>query len=154
MSELRIKQHPTPQYLTEQPDHEHLPSIPLRGLLLGPSGSGKTITLLDLLIRLYKGCWARIYVFSPSVDVDSAWLPVKKYVEEGLGVDPKKEKCFYSEWDAGALQGIVDQQKKLVEYQKDQNTRNSVESASSSMISPMILASCMQREGLHLEVPC
>ena len=123
MAELRIKQHPTPQYLTEQPEHDHLPPIPLRGLLLGPSGSGKTLALVDMLIRLYKGCWARIYVFSPSVEVDSAWLPVKKYVEEGLGVDPKKEKCFYSEWDAGALQEIVDQQRKLIEYQKGQKDK-------------------------------
>ena len=115
---LRIQQHPTPQWATEQSQHSHLPPAPLRGLLLGPSGSGKTLALVDLLIRLYKGCWARIYVFSPSVDVDSAWLPVKKYVEEVLHVDPKKEQCFFSEWDAGALQHIVDQQKKVVEYQK------------------------------------
>ena len=123
MESLRIKQHPTPQYLTEQPEHDHLPPIPLRGLLLGPSGSGKTLALVDMLIRLYKGCWARIYVFSPSVDVDSAWLPVKKYVEETLGVDPKKEQCFYSEWDAGALKEIVDQQRKLIEYQKSQKNK-------------------------------
>ena len=123
MGELRIKQHPTPQYLTEQPEHEHLPPIPLRGLLLGPSGSGKTLALVDMLIRIYKGCWARIYVFSPSVDVDSAWLPVKKYVEQGLGVDPKKEQCFYSEWDPGALKEIVDQQRKLIEYQKGQKDK-------------------------------
>ena len=123
MSALRIQQHPTPQYSTEQSEHNHLPSIPLRGLLLGPSGSGKTLALVDLLIRLYKGCWARIYVFSPSVDVDSAWLPVKKYVEETLAVDPKKEKCFFSEWDAGALKEIVDQQRKLIEYQKDQKNK-------------------------------
>ena len=120
---LRIQQHPTPQYVTEQPAHEHLPPLPLRGLLLGPSGSGKTVALVDMLVRLYKGCWARIYVFSPSVDVDSAWLPVKKYVEEGLGVDPKKEQCFFSEWDAAALQSIVDGQRKLVEYQKKQKHR-------------------------------
>ena len=61
-----------------------------------------------MLVRLYNGCWARIYVFSPSLDLDSAWLPVKKYVEDGLKVDPKKEKCFYSEWDPAALQDIVD----------------------------------------------
>ena len=46
------------------------------------------------------------------MDVDSAWLPVKKYVEDGLKVDPKKEKCFYSEWDPayiglrGSLPGV------------------------------------------------
>ena len=115
---LRIKQHPTPQWDTLQGEHEHLPPVPLRGLLLGPSGSGKTLALVDMLIRLYKGCWARIYVFSPSVDVDSAWLPVKKYVEEVLKVDPQKEQCFFSQWDTTTLHQIVEQQKKLIEYQK------------------------------------
>ena len=119
----RIQQHPTPAFVTEQPLHEHLPPLPLRGLLLGPSGSGKTVALVDMLVRLYKGCWARIYVFSPSVDVDSAWLPVKKYVEEKLGVDPQKEQCFFSHWDPAALHSIVDGQKKLVEYQKKQKDR-------------------------------
>ena len=120
MSALRIQQHPTPQYVTEQPDHSHLPQLPLRGLLLGPSGSGKTLALVDMVIRLYKGCWARIYVFSPSVDVDSSWLPVKEYVEKTLGVDQEKEKCFFSHWDAAALHEIVDQQRQLVEFQKKQ----------------------------------
>jgi len=73
-----------------------------------------------MVIRLYKGCWARIYIFSPSVEVDSAWLPVKDYVEKSLGVDPQKERCFFSEWNPGALQAIVDQQKELIEYQKKQ----------------------------------
>jgi len=52
---LRIQQHPTLQYVTEQPAHEHLSPLPLRGLLLGPSGSGKTVALVDMLVRLYKG---------------------------------------------------------------------------------------------------
>ena len=112
---LAIKQHPTPQWETEQSEHAHLPPLQLRGLFLGPSGSGKTLALVDTIIRLYKNCYARVYVFSPSVDVDSAWLPVKKYVEEVLKVDPQKEQCFFETWDTGALKTIVDQQKKLVD---------------------------------------
>ena len=123
MAELRIKQHPHPDYITEQPDHQHLPPLPLRGLLLGPSQSGKTVALVDMLIRLYRGCWARIYVWSPSVDVDSSWLPVKKYVEEHLGVDPQKEQCFFSHWDPAQVQTVVEGQKKLIEYQKGQKHR-------------------------------
>ena len=83
------------------------------------SGSGKTLALVDMLIRLYKGCFARIYIFSPSVDVDSAWLPVKKYVEEILHVDPQKEQCFFDTWDTATLHHIVESQKKLIEYQKN-----------------------------------
>ena len=81
------------------------------------------MALVDMLIRLYRGCWARIYVWSPSVDVDSAWLPVKKYVEEKLGVDRQKEQCFFSNWDPAQVQTVVDGQKRLIEYQKGQKHR-------------------------------
>ena len=116
--QLAIQLHPTPEYTAQQPMHDHLPSCPMRGLFCGPSGSGKTVALVDTLVRLYDGCFKRIYVFSPSVDLDSAWLPVKKYVEQKLGVDTQKEQCFFSKWDPEAIKGIVDQQVRLTEYSK------------------------------------
>ena len=115
---LAIQVHPTPEYSSRQPEHDHLPSCPMRGLFVGPSGSGKTVALVDLLVRLYRGCFQRIYVFSPIVDLDSAWLPVKRYSEHELGVDPQKEQCFYSRWDPAAIKAIVDQQMRVTEHSK------------------------------------
>ena len=54
-----------------------VPQIPFRSVILGPSGSGKTILLQKMILDIYKDCFSRIYIFSPSVDVDATWLPVK-----------------------------------------------------------------------------
>ena len=117
-SHLHIQQHPTPQYTQQQQKHDHLPTLPCRGLLVAPSGTFKTVALVDICVRIYRGCWNRIYVFSPSVNLDSAWLPVKKYAEHELGVDPQKEQCFFDKWDPAALNAIVDQQVRLTEHSK------------------------------------
>ena len=61
-----------------------------------PSGSGKTQLVVDLLTRIYAGSWERIYVFSPSVHLDSVWNVVKDHVRK-TGV-PADEKCFYDTW--------------------------------------------------------
>ena len=46
-------------------------------MLVGPSGSGKTVFLTSMILDIYKGCFNRIYIWSPSIDVDNAWKPVK-----------------------------------------------------------------------------
>ena len=114
----KVVVHPAPEFSTETSRFDHLPPTPCRGILLGPSGGGKTTVLVDMLLRIYQGCFARIYVLSPSVDIDYAWRPVKDYVEHTLGVDPQKETCFYNTWDTKAIQDIVETQKKIVEHSK------------------------------------
>jgi len=117
-TKLDIQMHPTPEYSCRQAVADHLPSVPLRGLILGPSASGKTRAMVDMIVRLYRGCFSRVYVFSPSIDVDRSWDPVKKYSEEELGVDPQEEKCFFSTWDTGALEEIVSTMQKITEKSK------------------------------------
>ena len=68
-----------------------LPPTPARILITGPSGSGKTQLAVDMLTRLYAGSWERIYVFSPSVHLDSVWNVVKHHVHKTMGV-PEEEK--------------------------------------------------------------
>ena len=114
----KVKPHPTPEYHTGQGRHAVLPPIPLRGIILAPSGSGKTVLLVSMLLDFYRGAFARIYVFSPSVDIDQTWRPVKDYVAKELGVDPAKEKCFFDEWDPEALKEILETQAAMVQYQK------------------------------------
>ena len=113
-----VKPHPTPQYHTGQGKHAVLPPTPLRGIILAPSGSGKTVLLVSMLLDLYRGAFARIYVFSPSVDIDQTWALVREYVHNVLGVKEDKEQCFFSEWDPAALKDILDTQAEIVKYQK------------------------------------
>ena len=45
----------------------------------GPSGSGKSILLQNMILDIYEKCFSRIYIFSPSINVDyQTWEPVKK----------------------------------------------------------------------------
>ena len=49
----------------------------MRSMLVGPSGSGKTVLLTSMILDIYKGCFSKVYIWSPSVEVDSTWKPVK-----------------------------------------------------------------------------
>ena len=48
-----------------------LPPTPCSIICTGPSGSGKTQLVVDILTRLYAGAFERLYVWSPSVHLDS-----------------------------------------------------------------------------------
>ena len=76
---------------------------------------------VDMLTRLYAGSWERIYVFSPSVHLDSVWNVVKHHVQTVMGV-PEAEKCFFDTWGSEALDDILKTQKAVVEHQKKEET--------------------------------
>ena len=61
---------------------EPFPPTPSRICFLGPSGSGKTTTLISMLLGPYKKIYEGLYVFSPSVQIDSAGDPVKEFVKK------------------------------------------------------------------------
>jgi predicted AAA+ superfamily ATPase len=82
------------EYETKQSKYDMVPRIPFRSVIWGPSGSGKTILLQNMILDIYKNCFSRIYIFSPSIDVDSTWLPVKKYIEEEMKVFIQKKTKF------------------------------------------------------------
>jgi len=74
---LDIKPIDLKEYSCKQSKHGHVPKVPLRMILLAPSGSGKTVLLSNLILNIYRGCFERIFVFSPSIDIDKTWEPVK-----------------------------------------------------------------------------
>ena len=71
-----------------------------------------------MILDIYRGCFDRIYVFSPSIDVDKTWIPVKEYIEKSQKVDTKKEQLFFDSYDAEALEKIVSTQHKVAEHMK------------------------------------
>ena len=75
------------------PDAPYPQTPGANGCFLAPSGQGKTTTLIALLIGPYKKVFDEIHIFSPSVEIDSAWDPVRDFAK-GL-----KDASFHSEWD-------------------------------------------------------
>ena len=65
-----IKPYKTKEFDSKQSQYEHADKLPMRAIALGPSGSGKTILLQNMILDVNKGAFARIYIFSPSIDVD------------------------------------------------------------------------------------
>ena len=80
-------------YDFKQSMREVVPKLPMRAMNVGPSGSGKSTLLVSMIFDIYRGAGERIFIWSPSVNLDTIWLPVKKYIEEGLKVDTDKEPC-------------------------------------------------------------
>ena len=69
---IEIKPIHTKEYNVKQSKFAHIGlKLPTRNVILGPSGSGKTVLLQNMIMNIYKGCFERIYIFSPSVHVDS-----------------------------------------------------------------------------------
>ena len=61
-----------------------VPKLPMRGMLVGPSGSGKTALLTNMVLDIYTGCFSRIYIWSPTIEVDSTWKPVNNYIRDNI----------------------------------------------------------------------
>ena len=80
----------TKEYTCSQSKYEKAAKLPMQSVILGPSGSGKTVRLQSMITDIYAGCFERIYVFSPSIAVDAAWKPVKRYIENKELKTPRK----------------------------------------------------------------
>ena len=111
----KIKVFPTPDYKSKQPNDPVVPQLPSTGILLGPSKSGKTVALISMILEQYRGCFERIYLFSPSINVDDGWRPVKQYIEETMKVNTDREQVYFENWDEAALRRIIDQQRKITQ---------------------------------------
>jgi hypothetical protein len=107
------------EYNLKQSKYPMVPRLPCRSILVGPSGSGKSVLLTNLIMDVYRGCFSRIYIFSPSIDVDSTWLPVKKYIEEEMKIkNTKEEPIYFDHYTHTDLEKIIDTQHKVIDYMK------------------------------------
>ena len=95
-----------------------MPKLPARMLCVASSTGGKTVLIQNLILKIYRGSFERIYIFSPSVHVDDTWTAVKKYISDVMKVDTEKEQLYYEEYDPVALKKIIDTQHKAIDFQK------------------------------------
>ena len=106
----------------QQSKYSQVPKCPVRMLAIGPSGSGKSVALQNFVLEVYRKCFSRIFIFSPSINIDSIWDPVKEHIEKELKPG-KDEKYLFDHYDPKDLQNIIDQQYKVTEYSKSQKKK-------------------------------
>ena len=100
-----------------------VPKLPMRSMLVAPSGAGKTVLLTNMTRDIYKGCFPRIYIWSPSIQVDNTWKPVKDYIRDHIKPNDK-EKCHFESYDPAELEQVINTQKKVIDYQKEQKHKD------------------------------
>ena len=120
----KVKLFPTAEYTSKQPRDPIVPRVPCTGIFLGPSKSGKTVALISAILDQYmtsggESVFERIYIFSPSIEIDDAWKPVKDFIEHRMGVNTEREQVYFDKWDEGALRTIIQQQKKITRTTKE-----------------------------------
>ena len=105
MSKPNISTVKVKEYHVKQIKYEHVSKLPTRSVINAASGSGKTVLLQNLILDVYRGCYSRIYIFSPSIDIDDTWIPVKKYIDDEF-TKTKDEQIYYQDVYGEAVQNI------------------------------------------------
>ena len=119
MATPKISPYKHVEFSNKQSNFEHVPKLPMRAMIVGPSGSGKTILLQNMILNIYRNCFERIYIFSPSVDIDHSWNPVKEYIKKEIKPSDK-EKYLFDSYNPEELSQIISKQYKVTEYMKSQ----------------------------------
>lgn len=120
MAKFVVKTSNTNSLRFKQSKFSELPELPTRSIIIGPSGSGKSLLLQNLITNGYAGLFERIYIFSPSIDIDSTWQPVKNYIKNNIKL-AKDEQVYFNSYNVADLENIINKQYKVVEYLKSNN---------------------------------
>ena len=114
----------TQDFDSKQSKYGMVPLLPCRSVILGPSGSGKTVLLTNLITNVYRDCFSRVFIFSPSINVDASWRPVKAYIEKEMLVDHTEEDpVYFDHYNPLDLQKIIATQHKVSEFMKKKNSK-------------------------------
>ena len=123
MTAPNIKPIQLKEYTSKQSHYEIVPKLPMRSMLVGPAGGGKTVLLTNMILDIYKGCFSRIYIWSPSINVDSTWKPVKDYIRYTIKPNDR-EKCYFYSYEPSELEQVIKTQQKVIYYQKEQKHKD------------------------------
>ena len=115
-----IKAIHTKDYTIKQSKYETVGKLPLRDIVIGPSGVGKSHLIVSLILNVYRNCFERIYIYSPSIHVDEIWKPVKEYIKDHIQLEPDED-VYFDHYDPSSLQYIIDTQHKIRDYMQNKN---------------------------------
>ena len=107
------------EYTVKQSKYDVCGKLPIRSVILGPSGSGKTVLLQNMILDIYRDCFSRIFIFSPGIEVDATWRPVKDYIEKHMKVkNSVEEPIYFDHYNPEALESILTTQHKITNFLK------------------------------------
>jgi hypothetical protein len=89
------------------------PDTPSNFLLCAPTASGKSQIVLNLILKYYRGMFARVWIFCPTTRLDPQYKPLIEYLEKMT--DQKKEPLIFEEFDPVKVGQILDEQRAIVE---------------------------------------
>ena len=114
------------EFTVKQSKYEVCGKLPIRSVILGPSGSGKKVLLQNMILDIYRDCFSRIFIFSPSTEVDMTWRPVKDYIEKHMKVkNTAEEPIYFDHYDPECLANILETQRKINNFSRREETRSS-----------------------------
>ena len=67
--------------------------------------------------------FSRVYIWSPSIEVDSAWKPVKDYIRDHIK-PTDREKCYFDSCDPSGLEQVIKTKQKVIYYQQEQKHKD------------------------------
>ena len=111
------------EYEFKRSKHEHVPNLPFRSIIVASSTGGKTVLAQNLILKVYRNSFARIFLFSPSVHNDPTFTEVKKYIRDELHVDDEKEQTYFDKYNPADLENVIERQKKIINYMKSKQIR-------------------------------
>ena len=100
-----------------------MPKLPMRSMTLSPSGGGKTVLLQSMILDIYRGCLNRVYLFSPSIDIDHTWRSVKDYIAKEIKPNDR-EKLYFDSYSPVEIETIINKQQNGTSYLKSQGHTN------------------------------
>ena len=90
-------------------------------MLVGPPGSGKTVLLTNMIFDNHKGCFSRIYIWPPSIDVDNTWKPVKDYIRDHIKPNDR-DTYYFDAYDPSELEQVIKKtQQQVIDYKTKQH---------------------------------
>lgn len=115
-----IKPYDHSKFECKQSKYEFVSKLPTRALIVAPSNSGKSVLLQNIILDIYKNCFEKVFIFSPSIFIDNVWKPVIDYCEKELKqVETDKEKYFFDTYDETEFRKIIQTQAKVIKHMKD-----------------------------------
>jgi len=112
------------KYTCKQSQYEMISELPTRDFVVTPSNSGKSVLLQNIILDIYRGCFERVYIFSPSIHIDAVWKPVLDYCTHTLKQhESDKEHYYFDTFDQTEFKQIITTQAKIVKHMKDRNMK-------------------------------